>query len=687
MSVDQDIKKAAEQLEADVQLTSDITHGDEDSEIPTLGGTVPTLRKRLKDIETEWAKTADPLSEDLAEAVQLTKGYRDDAGDSAKSSNASAQSADNSAQSASEVLPKVIEEGEKQVAAVTSTGNDQLAVINKTSAEQLDAIKQEGSDQITVVTAEGNRQTERARIEGDRAEAEAVNSASSATDSTEFAGKSEAASNLSDQHRQSAETAQAKAKTARAASELAAKESNIQRQASEAAKKQSETARDEAQAAEGMATPAAIKAESAQAAAEKARDDAEVIAYEGDASLEPKPGSIPIANSKAKIQRGWLPEYLIPAPDVSVPIINNLNIREGFADSIDFKRASTDLQFNSSGVFEIKQIDEPCFFRRGLQVYNSATNLFIGSEKELLPYGDDDSITEEISLGDASIVKYIGTSIFRRKTLINLGSTNEIFAYSFFIKPDSTSEVYVSTFNGSTANSTIIEITSFGKMDVTVGSQHELVSSGSERYGEYYRCHVILKSTDGYAVGSTYLNSTDNVEFGLQQVEERIVTTYMSTDNTAVTRATAIPSIPAYLNLPHFTDDMTVAITFNAPDYADNWMSIFSTSDAVGIIEFGVTHNFNQSSWTIYNHNNYPERGIARNCLLVIRKKGSEISIFSNGELIRTTTDCVFSGEITGDLMMGIRHNLIRLLNGTISNLNIWHLPLTDGQIEALGVA
>ncbi len=79
MSIDQRIVKATEQLEADVKITSDVTHGDANTQIPSPGGPIPSLRKRLKDIETEWAKTADPLAEDLASAVKLTREYSEEA--------------------------------------------------------------------------------------------------------------------------------------------------------------------------------------------------------------------------------------------------------------------------------------------------------------------------------------------------------------------------------------------------------------------------------------------------------------------------------------------------------------------------------------------------------------------------------------------------------------------------------
>ena len=359
MSVDQDIKKAADQLEADVKLTSDITHGDENSEIPTLGGTVPTLRKRLKDIETEWAKTADPLAEDLADAVQFTKGYKDAAGDSA--------------QSASDVLPKVIDEGEKQVAAVISTGNDQL----------------------TKVTAEGNRQTERARIEGDRAEAGAVSSEHSATVSTEFAGQSESARDLSNQYRKAAETAKADAEAARVSSESAAEESNIQRQASEAAKNQSETARDEAQAAESMAIPAAINAESAQAAAEKARDDAEAIVYEGDATQKPTPGSIPISDSKGKIDNGWLHDQSPTLPDFHLPLVSNLSVKEGFADSVTLSRTTSGMYLRA-GLFKTAEINNPRFEKTGLRLEGPNTNMCSDSELRIGIIGNEPWIKSEV---------------------------------------------------------------------------------------------------------------------------------------------------------------------------------------------------------------------------------------------------------------------------------------------------
>ncbi len=65
-----------------------------------------------------------------------------------------------------------------------------------------------------------------------------------------------------------------------------------------------------AEAAEDVATPAASKAEAAKIAAEKARDDAAAIAYEGEATVEPGPGKLAIADADGHFKEGWMPPYI-----------------------------------------------------------------------------------------------------------------------------------------------------------------------------------------------------------------------------------------------------------------------------------------------------------------------------------------------------------------------------------------
>lgn len=75
MSVDKQIKASANQLKADVEILKNVVHGDETTEIQTDGGRVPSLRKRLKDIETNWSEQADPLATELAEVVKTTERH------------------------------------------------------------------------------------------------------------------------------------------------------------------------------------------------------------------------------------------------------------------------------------------------------------------------------------------------------------------------------------------------------------------------------------------------------------------------------------------------------------------------------------------------------------------------------------------------------------------------------------
>ena len=140
MSVDQDIADSSKQLAADVKINHDITHGDEHTEIPTEGGPVPTIKKRLKDIETAWAKNADPLAEELSDVVDTTKDYKDEAKESADR--------------AAEELVKVQDEGTKQTNRVAAKGT-----------EEADKVTSEGNTQVARVVSEGDTQTNRAKAE------------------------------------------------------------------------------------------------------------------------------------------------------------------------------------------------------------------------------------------------------------------------------------------------------------------------------------------------------------------------------------------------------------------------------------------------------------------------------------------------------------------------------------------
>ena len=154
-NIPNEIEQATRTLQADVQITHDVTHGDENTEVAVDSGIVPSLRKRLKDIETNWAKTADPLAADLASAVQITAGYKTEAAQSAASAAAE--------------LPKVQAEGAKQLTAITA----------------------EGGVQTQRVVSEGDNQTARATAEADRSTQQAAASEQSNQNSTTKAAQAD----------------------------------------------------------------------------------------------------------------------------------------------------------------------------------------------------------------------------------------------------------------------------------------------------------------------------------------------------------------------------------------------------------------------------------------------------------------------------------------------------------------
>ena len=169
MSIDQDIANSAKQLDIDVRINHQITNGDENTEVATEGGPVPSIRKRLKDIESEWAQTADPLADDLAQAVQLTKEYQDKA---AVSSFTAAEQADRSrkAADASDKHSKTASESANEAIISAKLAAEELPKVTAEGASQVKAILDEGQRQVGLVIDTGAQQTANVKAYADKAE-------------------------------------------------------------------------------------------------------------------------------------------------------------------------------------------------------------------------------------------------------------------------------------------------------------------------------------------------------------------------------------------------------------------------------------------------------------------------------------------------------------------------------------
>ena len=145
----------------------------------------------------------------------------------------------------------------------------------------------------------------------------------------------------------------------------------------------------------------ANESEASAVRSEEAAANAEAIVYEGDATVEPTPGSIPIADADAKIHHGWLPDQSIPYPDFWLPLNDSLKIEAGFGDydqidvseaqdgsmmvdlptrSATFSRASTATYINKSGELVTAEINEPRFEKEGILTEEPNTCLLYTSD-------------------------------------------------------------------------------------------------------------------------------------------------------------------------------------------------------------------------------------------------------------------------------------------------------------------
>jgi len=93
--------------------------------------------------------------------------------------------------------------------------------------------------------------------------------------------------------------------------------------AAEAAKNQAQVFRNESEFFAGQA--------------EQARDDAVAVVYSGDATLEPAPGSIPVARADGTIDPGWLPDQLMMRPNrIDEDVIIPDGYNAFFIDPVEF---------------------------------------------------------------------------------------------------------------------------------------------------------------------------------------------------------------------------------------------------------------------------------------------------------------------------------------------------------------
>ncbi len=478
---------------------------------------------------------------------------------------------------------------------------------------------------------------------------------------------------------------------------------NVSKQSLDTAVSSASTDASRAEVAESKATPAATQAKTAQTAAEKARDDAAAIAYEGDASVTPAAGNIPIADSNAKIDHGWLPDRAVPAPDFHLPLISDLRIQEGFGDpdhidvsaaqdgsimvdlptrSADFSRATTKTYINKSEELTTAGIDEPAFEKNGILIEGSSTNY--------VTYSNSVDNYPEYRVNTAAIQESIST-----KGGIRFTSTGSIATkWGSFLSNSLSGDGFVMNTGSFCLRGNLDNISSILFLYTPLGGGVDKVEAKlSPPFMEDVRYSISAESSfnEGWQRPEIRVNlnpetpSGQYVEFYNMQIEPLpFASSYIPTNGTSVTRAKETLSIKTGANL-----SKSDVVTINA--YWDIGGTISNTSNYV--IYAGQSSPQNPIAMGIvrdqylYRHggsSNYYSRNEANSGHLAMSYTKTKLKLYVNGEFADEESEAE-SAVLEDIFYVGGRHAGGHSIYGHIRDFRIWHKALTDEQISALG--
>ncbi|MCW7555530.1 hypothetical protein NX722_23485 [Endozoicomonas gorgoniicola] len=390
----------------------------------------------------------------------------------------------------------------------------------------------------------------------------------------------------------------------------------------------------------------------------------------------------------------------VPAPDFHLPLISDLQIREGFgpADQIDvsaaqdgstmvdlptrsasFSRASTATYINKCGELTTAAIDEPRFEKQGMLIEGSSTNIHLFSETQS-SYNDLSRVTKS----DGSILfgkkttKFTGdgsgsVQTVRQVIPVSGLTTGQEYTHSVWIRliaGEAAIGLYESNANSSNDKSTLETLVPDGKWR-RVSVTHTIQNDDS----------VNLQSQ----IRSANLNIAVEFEAFYSQVESLpFASSYIPTQDTAVTRASDILKVDA-IYFPPTNSDYTYAINIHPLiDNLANYQVPVSLSDGVGtdreiIARIGKT-------WKSFGiHNNVfgrTDSGAGTLCVVLDETQKLYFGKSSFGGNSR-------SRGLIKRKTCGLGHwsNFYKDENwwGHLRDFRIWHKALTPEQVASLG--
>lgn len=359
-------------------------------------------------------------------------------------------------------------------------------------------------------------------------------------------------------------------------------------------------------------------------------------------------------------------EYSVPAPDVHIPFISDLNMIEGFG-CVEYSRPTPATYTDKSGVLRTAAIDEPRFEKEGLLIEGQSTNLIIYSN-EFAKF--DCTLTKEVVSGiELTRVTRSGVS----DSYITSG--HNILAYSlstvsFYLKK---SEIpvgfsfYIDAANG------YVELDSAAVVVKDVGNDLVRVSRVATLSGNTLP-HFRFEG----GIGTTFVIG------GIQIEALPFATSYIPTKGAAATRAGDRCLIQALNNLPN---EGTIAVNFDTLGISGLRQCIFSygVETPQGFASLYVEGDHFTSLWTdLVDVRTF---GSPRNGIVVLRKQGTTLSLFNSAGRWDNLNMKTLTTPTTTNINIGNRFDVYGNgveLFGHIRNFRIWHKALTDKQISTL---
>ncbi len=392
-------------------------------------------------------------------------------------------------------------------------------------------------------------------------------------------------------------------------------------------------------------------------------------------------------NLAAAIQQSLL-DSAVPEPDFHMPLVSDINIREGFGTNT-FARASTATYVDKSGVLQTAVIDEPRVEKEGILIEGASTNLRTWRESIL---------REKVNVTEAVFELY--STISPEGTVRDVQKFTPTFAIGEFstgfkesFQP-LTNTTYTFSLWAKTESSTPVEarlvFSNYSEWDSIPDKPITITNS-------WQRFSITRTNTAATPVGS---NMNLLVQQDAGAVNKSILTinwqletlpfasSYIPTNGSAVTRAADLFDLDTSEMLPAINTDITIAASFDRSNAGGAQMVYRSLNNAGSLIQrssSGANYGSNAASYVVNHTTPINSTHITTSVF-----NGTNLALYADGSLVGTSTtgsDAIAPWATLFAIGRDSANpsNNERYLWGHIRNFRIWNQALTATQVATIG--